>query len=34
VEQAAKVAESLLKGQPNRSKIAMTVLEDRIKELV
>jgi pyruvate dehydrogenase (quinone)/pyruvate oxidase len=34
VEQAAKFAESLLKGQPNRSKIAMTVLEDRIKELV
>ena len=34
VEQAAKFAESLIKGEPNRSKIALTVLEDKIKELV
>jgi len=34
VEQAAKFAESLLRGEPNRKKIALTVLEDRVKELV
>jgi pyruvate dehydrogenase (quinone)/pyruvate oxidase len=34
VEQAAKFAESLVRGEPDRGKIAMTVLEDRIKELV
>jgi pyruvate dehydrogenase (quinone) len=34
VEQAAKFAESLVRGEPNRSKIALTVLEDKIKELV
>jgi pyruvate dehydrogenase (quinone) len=33
-EQAAKFAESLARGEPNRSKIALTVLEDKIKELV
>ncbi|MCU1232246.1 MAG: pyruvate oxidase [Candidatus Solibacter sp.] len=33
-EQAAKFAESLLRGEPNRKKIALTVLEDRVKELV
>jgi pyruvate dehydrogenase (quinone)/pyruvate oxidase len=32
--QAAKFAEALAKGQPNRSKIALTVAEDRIKEMV
>jgi pyruvate dehydrogenase (quinone)/pyruvate oxidase len=34
VEQAAKFAESLLRGEPNRSKIALTVLENQIRELV
>jgi pyruvate dehydrogenase (quinone) len=34
IEQATKFAESLMRGEPNRSKIALTVLEDRIKELV
>ncbi len=34
VEQAAKFAESLVRGEPNRSKIALTVLEDKVKELV
>ena len=34
IEQAAKFAESLMRGEPNRSKIALTVLEDKIKELV
>jgi pyruvate dehydrogenase (quinone)/pyruvate oxidase len=32
--QAAKFAESLARGEPNRGKIALTVLEDKIKELV
>jgi len=34
VDQAAKFAESLAKGQPNRSKIALTVLADKVRELV
>jgi pyruvate dehydrogenase (quinone)/pyruvate oxidase len=34
VEQAAHLAEALAKGEPNRAKIAMTVLEDKVKELV
>jgi pyruvate dehydrogenase (quinone) len=34
VEQAAHFAESLMKGEPNRKKIALTVLEDKVKELV
>ncbi len=34
VEQATKFAESLARGEPNRSKIALTVLEDKIKESV
>ncbi len=34
VEQAAHFAESLAKGEPNRKKIALTVLEDKVKELV
>jgi pyruvate dehydrogenase (quinone) len=34
VEQAGKFAESLVKGQPNRSKIALTVLSDKVRELV
>jgi pyruvate dehydrogenase (quinone)/pyruvate oxidase len=34
VEQATKFAESLARGEPDRSKIMATVLEDKIKELV
>ena len=34
VDQASKFAESLAKGQPNRSKIALTVLSDKVRELV
>jgi pyruvate dehydrogenase (quinone)/pyruvate oxidase len=33
-DQAAKFAESLVKGQPNRQKIALTVLSDTVRELV
>lgn len=33
-EQATHFAESLAKGQPNRKKIALTVLADKVKELV
>ena len=33
-EQAAKFAQSLLRGEPNREKIAWTVLGDRVRELV
>jgi pyruvate dehydrogenase (quinone) len=32
--QTAKFAESLAKGQPNRDKIALTVLSDKVRELV
>jgi pyruvate dehydrogenase (quinone)/pyruvate oxidase len=32
--QAAKLAEALAKGEPNRGKIALTVLEDKVKEMV
>jgi pyruvate dehydrogenase (quinone) len=34
VDQAAKFAQSLLRGEPNREKIAWTVLADRVRELV
>jgi len=34
VEQAAKFAESLVKGQPNRKKIALTVASDTVRELI
>jgi pyruvate dehydrogenase (quinone) len=33
-EQATKFAKSLLRGQPNREKIALTVLSDRVRELI
>ena len=33
-KQARKFAESLAKGEPNRGKIALTVLADRVKEMV
>jgi pyruvate dehydrogenase (quinone)/pyruvate oxidase len=32
--QAAKFGESLLRGEPNREKIALTVLKDKVKELI
>lgn len=32
--QAAKLAKSFAKGEPNRGKIALTVLADKVKELV
>jgi pyruvate dehydrogenase (quinone) len=34
VEQATKFAESLAKGQPHRNKIALTMLADKVRELV
>jgi pyruvate dehydrogenase (quinone) len=33
-EQAGRFAQSLVKGQPNRDKIALTVLSDKVRELV
>lgn len=32
-EQAFRLAESLLRGEPNRGKIALTVLEDKLRDL-
>lgn len=32
--QAAKFAESLMRGEPNRGKIALTAISDRVRELV
>jgi len=32
--QAGKFAKSLLRGQPNRGRIALTVLSDKVRELV
>jgi pyruvate dehydrogenase (quinone)/pyruvate oxidase len=34
VEQVGRFAQSLVKGQPNREKIALTVLSDTVRELV
>jgi pyruvate dehydrogenase (quinone) len=34
VQQAAKFAKSLVRGEPNREKIAMTILEDKVRELI
>ena len=34
LDQAKKFATSLLRGEPNREKIALTVLGDRVRELV
>jgi pyruvate dehydrogenase (quinone)/pyruvate oxidase len=34
MEQAGKFAESLAKGQPHRNKIALTVIADKVRELV
>ncbi|MEO5969931.1 MAG: thiamine pyrophosphate-dependent enzyme, partial [Bdellovibrionia bacterium] len=33
-DQAFKFAESLIRGEPNRQAIALTVLEDKVKELI
>ncbi|HEX5370635.1 MAG TPA: thiamine pyrophosphate-dependent enzyme, partial [Dehalococcoidia bacterium] len=33
-QQAMKFAESLLRGQPNREKIALTAISDKVRELV
>ncbi len=32
--QAAKFAESLLRGEPNRSKIALTIAHDKVREMI
>ena len=34
VKQAAKFAQSLARGEPNRARIALTVLEDKVRELI
>ena len=34
INQAAKFAESLARGEPNRKKIAMTVMADKVRELI
>ncbi len=34
LDQAAKLAQSLAKGEPNRDKIALTILSDKVRELV
>jgi pyruvate dehydrogenase (quinone)/pyruvate oxidase len=34
LEQAGRFAESLMKGQPSREKIALTVLSDTVRELI
>jgi pyruvate dehydrogenase (quinone)/pyruvate oxidase len=34
LEQAAKLAESLARGEPNRGKIALTILADKVREIV
>jgi pyruvate dehydrogenase (quinone) len=34
LEQAAKLAQSLARGEPNRDKIALTVLTDKVRELL
>jgi pyruvate dehydrogenase (quinone)/pyruvate oxidase len=34
LDQAAKFARSLLRGEPNREKIALTVIGDRVRELL
>jgi pyruvate dehydrogenase (quinone) len=34
VDQAKKFAQSLIRGEPNREKIALTVLADKVRELI
>jgi pyruvate dehydrogenase (quinone)/pyruvate oxidase len=33
-DQASKFAQSLARGEPNRAKIAWTVLSDKVRELI
>jgi pyruvate dehydrogenase (quinone) len=33
-DQALKFAKSLVRGEPNRTKIALTALSDKVRELV
>jgi pyruvate dehydrogenase (quinone) len=33
-EQAAHFAESLIRGEPNRTQIALTALSDKVREMV
>jgi pyruvate dehydrogenase (quinone) len=33
-DQALKFAESLARGEPNRNKIALTAIRDRVRELI
>jgi pyruvate dehydrogenase (quinone)/pyruvate oxidase len=34
VNQAAKFDQSLARGEPNRGKIALTVMENKVRELL
>ena len=34
LDQASKLGKALIKGEPNREKIALTVLHDKIRELI
>ncbi|MBE9106785.1 hypothetical protein IQ229_18160 [Nostoc cf. edaphicum LEGE 07299] len=34
LDQATKFAESLAKGEPNREKIALTILSDQVRQLI
>jgi len=34
IDQASKFAQSLARGEPNRSKIAWTVLSDKVREMI
>jgi len=33
-DQAMKLAEALVRGQPDRAKIALTILSDKVRELI
>jgi pyruvate dehydrogenase (quinone) len=34
VDQAIKFAESLARGEPNRKKIALTAISDKVRDLI
>jgi len=34
LKQAAKLARSMMRGEPNREKIIATVLRDKVREIV
>jgi len=34
LDQTAKLAESLVRGPPNREKIALALLSDKVRELI